>query len=122
MANYSTDSDLALYVRESGSLPTLTNWHTEAKLVIDRYLHTKGYTDDNIADFGTSTLAQLRVLSSYWVLMTFFAGFVGDPGAEEKARWFEAKYNAEMSALYIDYDDDGESVEDVLSSGDCVLG
>lgn len=123
MANYSSDTDLALYLRESSSLPTLTDTHTEAKRRIDAYLRAKGLSADQIDDLGTTTLAQLKVASCYLVLSVFFDGFVGDEGAASAARRYEQLYAAQMSALYIEYsggEEDG--AEDTLTSGDCILG
>jgi len=122
VANYSADADLALYVRESGVLPTLTTTHAEAKRVIDAYLRAKGLTDTLIADLGTTTLAQLKAASCFWVLATFFASFVGDVGADAKAAWFSRQYQSEMSALYIEYSGSEGTTSDTLSSGDCILG
>ena len=122
MANYSTDNDLALYLREAQLLPPLYELHTEAKRVIDAYLRSKGYTDANIAELGTTTLAQLKVASSYWVLGTHFGGYVNDPGASDASNRFSGQYAAQMSALYIEYSGSEGTTSDILSSGDCILG
>lgn len=123
MANYSADADLALYVREAGALPSsLTTTHAEAKRVIDAYLRARGITDASILLLGTTTLAQLKVASCYWVLSTFFGGFIGDEGADAACRRFAGLYQGEMSRLYIEYSGSEGTTIDILSSGDCVLG
>ena len=124
MANYSADPDLQLYIRESGSLPPLYELHTEAARVIDSYLrNVKGISATQIADFGTTTLADLKAAACYWVLGMHFSGFVDSPGAAEAADRFMTMHKAAMSALYIEYSG-GETLgaSDVLSSGDCILG
>lgn len=122
MANYSADTDLALYLRESANLPPLYDTHTEAKRVIDAYLRSKGVTDADILLLGTTTLAQLKVASCYWVLGTFFGGFVGDAGASEASERYLGQYSATMSAVYIEYAGSEGTTADTLTSGDCILG
>ena len=122
MANYSTDADLALYIREASALPALAETHTEAKRVLDAYLRSKGIANDDLDDLGTTTLSQLKVASCYWVLGTFFGGFVGDQGAADASARYMAQYAATMSALYIEWSGSEYTTSDVLSGGDCVLG
>lgn len=124
MANYSADTDLALYLRESDKLPPLYELHAEAKRVIDSYLrNAKGLSATNISELGTTTLADLKRAACYWVLGMHFNSFVGSPEASDAALRFLQQYTAAMSALYIEYtggEEDGAT--DVLSSGDCILG
>lgn len=122
MANYSADTDLGLYLRESDKLPPLYETHTEAKRIIDAYLRSKGISDADILLLGTTTLAQLKVASCYWVLGTFFGGFVGDQGAAEASSRYLGQYQAQMSSVYIEYAGSEGTTSDTLTSGDCLLG
>lgn len=125
MANYSVKADLALYIRDSATLPTsTTDYEAAAKVEIDNWLSARGYDrDDDIPYLDTTSLAAVKVPSCHYVLYLFWASYTHDPDLLARAQHHLKEYQRTLAAAPISLSTSGTDADDAASiGGGLVLG
>lgn len=126
MANYSTDTDLALLEADLSQFDNLEAMHTQAKAEIDRRLRNLGFdTEDDIAYLSAETLEDLKIPSSYFVLYLAFNSISVRSGDayQIKADSYFDRFIEAFRTTKIKRDSSGSGEPDKeLYSGEVVLG
>lgn len=133
MANYSSDSDLALYERDITRFGTLTSFHTAAKTEIDRRLkkdprvvaYMDGESKTDPADvLSTDTKADLKVVSCYYVLYLAYnsVSISAMDDYADKAKHYYAMFERQMGDTKMEIETDGDTDEEAtLRTGEVTL-
>jgi len=119
MANYSKDSNMAVFEQDVTSLGDLSTYHIEAKAEIDRRLRARGLSNEEIAALTAQTLADLVPAACEYVLYLAY----GSRGAHEAADRHYTKFKDRLANVSIEVDSNADdTVDKTLTGGYVTLG
>ena len=120
MANYSTDDNLEIFIKNIASLDLpLKKYHTEAYTQIRRSLLLAGVSEDTLDDLDSNTLADLVAPSCHYALYQYFQGFPSSPELLTRAQHHLKEHERTMALVTIK---DSGGTEEVPSYGSVKLG
>lgn len=118
MADYSKDSDLALYEKDyQAANIEYAPYHADATNEINRRLRAQGLTTDQIAALTSQTLADLVGPACEWVMYRVYSSI----GAHEAAKRHYDAFVERFSQTAIDVDENGDGNTDVHIGGGEIL-